>query len=54
MFVKILALFVLTQISLPLLVDERRKEVLDTVIWFHFKEGYSNAVRRSVRVQDFL
>ncbi|XP_041363858.1 chromosome transmission fidelity protein 18 homolog [Gigantopelta aegis] len=34
--------------------DEKKKEVLDTAIWFHFKEGYSNAVRRSVKVQDFL
>ncbi|BFZ03156.1 hypothetical protein BsWGS_06195 [Bradybaena similaris] len=34
--------------------EKPKKELLDTVIWFHFKEGFSNAVRRSVRVQDFL
>lgn len=31
-----------------------KKNVLTTDIWFHFKEGYSNAVRRNVRIQDFL
>ncbi|KAK7111680.1 hypothetical protein V1264_011274 [Littorina saxatilis] len=30
------------------------KNVLDTVIWFHFKEGYSNAVRKNVKMQDLL
>ena len=30
------------------------KNVLDTVIWFHFKEGYSNAVRRNVKMQDLM
>ncbi|XP_076449657.1 chromosome transmission fidelity protein 18 homolog [Babylonia areolata] len=30
------------------------KNVLDTVIWFHFKEGYSNAVRRNVKMQDVM
>ncbi|GFR79244.1 chromosome transmission fidelity protein 18-like protein [Elysia marginata] len=34
--------------------DKSKKELLDTVIWFHFKEGFSNAVRRSVKVQDLL
>ena len=24
------------------------------LIWFRFKEGYSNAVRKSVKIQDFL
>lgn len=23
-------------------------------VWYHFKEGYSNAVRRSVKMADFL
>ncbi|XP_067671435.1 chromosome transmission fidelity protein 18 homolog [Haliotis asinina] len=31
-----------------------KKDVLATDVWFHFKEGFSNAVRRTVRVQDFL
>ncbi|KAH9505293.1 Chromosome transmission fidelity protein 18 [Bulinus truncatus] len=34
--------------------DKMKKELLDTVIWFHFKEGFSNAVRRNVQVQDLL
>lgn len=29
-------------------------QLLKTDIWFHFKEGYNNAVRRSVRVRDLL
>lgn len=34
--------------------QEKKKNVLNTDIWFHFTEGFSNAVRRNVRVQDFL
>ncbi|KAL3877809.1 hypothetical protein ACJMK2_035456 [Sinanodonta woodiana] len=30
------------------------RNVLKTDIWFHFKEGFSNAVRRNVKVQDFI
>ncbi|KAL8593155.1 hypothetical protein ACOMHN_009810 [Nucella lapillus] len=30
------------------------KNVLDTVIWFHFKGGYTNAVRRNVKMQDLV
>ncbi|KAK3609804.1 hypothetical protein CHS0354_029843 [Potamilus streckersoni] len=30
------------------------RNVLKTDIWFHFKEGFSNAVRRNVKVQDLL
>ena len=36
------------------LSDKDKRELLDTLIWFHFKEGFSNAVRRSVKVQDLL
>jgi len=28
--------------------------VLATDIWFHFQGGYTNAVRRSVRVKEFF
>ncbi|RUS89835.1 hypothetical protein EGW08_002365 [Elysia chlorotica] len=34
--------------------DKDKKELLDTDIWFHFKEGFSNAVRRTVKVEDLL
>nr|KAI8767092.1 putative chromosome transmission fidelity protein 18 [Biomphalaria glabrata] len=34
--------------------DKVKKDLLDTVIWFHFKEGFSNAVRRNVKIQDLL
>lgn len=34
--------------------DEQKKNVLNTDIWFHFKGGFSNAVRRNVRIQDLL
>ncbi|GFO38310.1 chromosome transmission fidelity protein 18-like protein [Plakobranchus ocellatus] len=34
--------------------DKSKRELLDTVIWFHFKEGFSNAVRRNVKVEDLL
>ncbi|OWF51090.1 chromosome transmission fidelity protein 18 homolog [Mizuhopecten yessoensis] len=33
---------------------KKKKNVLNTDVWFHFKGGFSNAVRRNVRVQDFL
>ncbi|XP_014779252.1 chromosome transmission fidelity protein 18 homolog isoform X2 [Octopus bimaculoides] len=32
----------------------KEKNPLMKVIWFRFKEGFSNAVRRQVKVQDFL
>ncbi|XP_025098804.1 chromosome transmission fidelity protein 18 homolog isoform X2 [Pomacea canaliculata] len=31
---------------------EDEKNVLDTLVWFHFKEGYSNAVRRNVHMHN--
>nr|XP_022313340.1 chromosome transmission fidelity protein 18 homolog [Crassostrea virginica] len=34
--------------------EKKKKNVLNTDIWFHFTEGFSNAVRRNVRVEDFL
>jgi len=34
--------------------DPAKKQLLDTAIWFHFKEGFSNAVRRNVKLQDLL
>ncbi|GAB1608222.1 chromosome transmission fidelity protein 18 homolog [Argonauta hians] len=33
---------------------ERESNPLLKVIWFRFKEGFSNAVRRQVKIQDFL
>ncbi|KAL5018095.1 hypothetical protein ScPMuIL_003817 [Solemya velum] len=32
--------------------EPEKNNVLATDIWFHFKEGFSNAVRRNVRVKD--
>ena len=29
-------------------------EIVKSDIWFKFKEGYSNAVRRNVKLKDFL
>ncbi|ESP01463.1 hypothetical protein LOTGIDRAFT_230720 [Lottia gigantea] len=34
--------------------EEKKSEILATDIWFHFKEGFSNAVRRNVKIQDLL
>jgi len=31
-----------------------KNDIVKTDIWFKFKEGYSNAVRRNVRMKDFL
>ena len=28
--------------------------ILSSDVWFKFKEGYNNAVRRNIRVQDLL
>lgn len=33
---------------------KKKRNVLSTDVWFHFKEGFSNAVRRNVKIQDFL
>lgn len=33
---------------------ESKKDVRDGEIWFHFKEGYTNAVRRTVYIKDLL
>ena len=33
---------------------KKKRNVLNTEIWFHFKQGFSNAVRRNLKVQDFL
>ncbi|GFS77932.1 chromosome transmission fidelity protein 18 homolog [Nephila pilipes] len=35
-------------------VDKESKDARDGEIWFHFKEGYTNAVRRTVYVKDFM
>ena len=35
-------------------VKQEKTNLLATDIWFHFQEGYSNAVRRNVRVKDFF
>jgi hypothetical protein len=29
-------------------------DIVKTDIWFKFKEGYSNAVRRTVKMKDLL
>jgi hypothetical protein len=29
-------------------------EIVKSDIWYHYKEGFSNAVRRSVKIQDLL
>lgn len=33
---------------------EEKKDTFTKEIWFHFKEGFSNAVRRNVKIQDLL
>lgn len=33
---------------------EHENSVLKSDIWFRFKEGYSNAVRRNLKVKEFL
>ena len=35
-------------------VKHEKTDLLATDIWFHFQVGYSNAVRRNVRVKDFF
>lgn len=34
--------------------SEKVDEIVKSDIWFHFKEGFSNAVRRSVYIKDLL
>jgi len=33
---------------------DKKKEVIKSDIWFRFKEGYSNAVRKNLKVKDFI
>eukprot|EP00088_Acartia_fossae_P024597 TRINITY_DN2552_c0_g1_i1.p1 TRINITY_DN2552_c0_g1~~TRINITY_DN2552_c0_g1_i1.p1 ORF type:complete len:946 (-),score=309.66 TRINITY_DN2552_c0_g1_i1:176-3013(-) len=33
---------------------EKKNDIVKTDIWFKFKEGYSNAVRRNVKLKDFM
>ena len=33
---------------------EVKNSLLSNDIWFKFKEGYSNAVRRTIRLQDLV
>lgn len=33
-------------------VTEIRDEIVKSDVWFHFKEGYSNAVRKLVLMKD--
>ena len=33
---------------------EDKNRVIKSDIWFRFKEGYSNAVRRNLKVKEFL
>jgi chromosome transmission fidelity protein 18 len=35
-------------------VSERKDDIVKSDVWFHYKEGFSNAVRRSVKIQDLL
>ena len=41
-------------------ISEKKKEsnicdeIVKTDVWFRFKEGYSNAVRRNVKMKDLL
>lgn len=37
-----------------LTVTEPEKHVIGGDVWFRFKEGYTNAVRKNVRVQDLI
>ena len=34
--------------------QDNKKEVIKSDIWFRFKEGYSNAVRKNLKVKDFI
>jgi hypothetical protein len=35
-------------------VSARTEQVAKSDVWFHYKEGFSNAVRRSVKIQELL
>ena len=35
-------------------VEEKKNDIVKTDVWFKFKEGYSNAVRRNVKIKDFM
>ena len=37
-----------------LCVAEEKKEIIGGDIWFRFKEGFTNAVRKTVRISDLL
>ena len=34
--------------------EVKKKEVISSDIWFKFQEGFSNAVRKTVRIQDLM
>lgn len=33
---------------------KRKKNLLRSDVWFQYKEGYTNAVRRTILMKDFL
>ena len=34
--------------------EENKNNVIKSDVWFKFKEGYSNAVRRNLKVKEFM
>ena len=54
------SLYKFITIAITIIISEqngRKRQSLQSkpsLIWFRFNEGYSNAVRKSVKVQEFL
>ncbi|KAJ9591976.1 hypothetical protein L9F63_001488, partial [Diploptera punctata] len=38
----------------PAATRARTDEIVKSSIWYHYKEGYTNAVRRSVKVKELF
>ena len=38
----------------PAKLEQKANETVKSDIWFKFKEGYSNAVRRNIKMKDIM
>jgi len=45
---------IVDQVSEPKQKEKAANDIVKTDIWFKFKEGYSNAVRRTLKTKDLL
>lgn len=57
-FVKFLSITIISMFLLIIFIFNfifiAKGDPRDEEVWFHFKEGYSNAVRKTVYIKDLL